>query len=319
MSRGNVIQGNFPGGFWRLASVQRAEARNAARNTTTRQPLPVQRHAAGAENSAFQVPSSLGNFASGGGQAIPPDVRKKMESFFGASFGEVRIHVGPHASAIGALAFTQGTDIHFAPGQYNPMTPQGQQILGHELAHVLQQRSGRVRNPFGSGVAVVQDHALEAEADRLGHRAAAHQAAQAKSDPFSIHRTAQMQTTRAMKVGNHSYQIAANAGGQKIGSVMVHAREGAAIEVTDLGVDPSHRKQGVGSALLESALRTGIELGKSKIVLSSQDAGSGHLTEWYKRMGFATAGRDERGLTKLEAPIGRVMAGVAQGKMKRRF
>jgi hypothetical protein len=83
--------------------------------------------------------------------------------------------VGPQAAAIGALAFTQGSHIHFAPGQYNPASPQGQQVLGHELAHVVQQRAGRVRNPFGSGVAVVQDRRLESEADAMGARAAAHQ------------------------------------------------------------------------------------------------------------------------------------------------
>ena len=65
------------------------------------------------------------------------------------------------------------TDLYFAPGQYNPQTSQGQQLLGHELTHVVQQRAGRVRNPLGSGVAVVQDPALEAEAERMGQRAAA--------------------------------------------------------------------------------------------------------------------------------------------------
>jgi hypothetical protein len=84
----------------------------------------------------------------------------------------VRIHVGPEASSIGALAYTWGTNIHFAPGQYNPHSLQGQKILGHELWHVVQQKSGRVSNPFGNGVAVVQDHALEAEADRMALKAA---------------------------------------------------------------------------------------------------------------------------------------------------
>ena len=70
-----------------------------------------------------------------------------------------------------ALAFTLGTDLYFAPGQYNPETIYGQQLLGHELTHVVQQRAGRVRNPFGSGLAVVQDHAMEAEADRMGRLA----------------------------------------------------------------------------------------------------------------------------------------------------
>ena len=100
-----------------------------------------------------------------------------MESALGANFSDVRIHVGPEASAIGAIAFTWGSDIHFAPGQYNPHTRHGQSLLGHELTHVVQQRAGRVANPFGSGVAVVQDHALEAEADRLGHMAAMSKAA----------------------------------------------------------------------------------------------------------------------------------------------
>jgi predicted SprT family Zn-dependent metalloprotease len=109
-----------------------------------------------------------------GGQPLPTNVRQKMESFFGASFADVRVHVGPQATSIGALAFTQGSHIHFAPGQYNPASPQGQQVLGHELAHVVQQRAGRVRNPFGSGVAVVQDRHLESEADQMGARAASH-------------------------------------------------------------------------------------------------------------------------------------------------
>ena len=107
-----------------------------------------------------------------GGFTLPRDVQAKMEGALGASFADVRIHVGSEASSIGALAFTWGTDIHFAPGQYNPHTPQGQFLLGHELQHVVQQRAGRVGNPFGSGVAVVQDQMLESEADRMGHSAA---------------------------------------------------------------------------------------------------------------------------------------------------
>lgn len=113
---------------------------------------------------------------SGGGRPLPDGVRRKMESYFKADFSDVRVHVGAQAPDIGALAFTLGSDLYFAPGQYNPETPQGQQILGHELTHVIQQRAGRVRNPFGSGIAVVQDPALEAEAERTGFLAATHRA-----------------------------------------------------------------------------------------------------------------------------------------------
>ena len=117
---------------------------------------------------AFKVPLR----PKSGGLPLPTDVRAKMETAFGADFSDVRVHIGREATSLGAIAYTWGTNIHFAPGQYNPHTIQGQKLLGHELWHVVQQRSGRVRNPFGGGVAVVQDHALEAEADRMGIKAA---------------------------------------------------------------------------------------------------------------------------------------------------
>jgi len=172
--RTSVIQGHFPQGFSRIAEVRQRVMRNAPQQAKA---TPPQLHAVAQPHggaNAMQLPDTLANFATIGGEPLPPSIRQKMESFYGTSFADVRVHVGPQASAIGALAFTQGSHIHFAPGQYNPSSPNGQQILGHELAHVVQQRSGRVRNPFGSGVAVVQDHSLEAEADRLGARAAAH-------------------------------------------------------------------------------------------------------------------------------------------------
>ena len=117
---------------------------------------------------AFQVPLR----PKAGGLPLPSDVRTKMETAFGADFSDVRVHIGHDVTSLGAIAYTWGSNIHFAPGQYNPHTLQGQKLLGHELWHVVQQKSGRVRNPFGGGVAVVQDHALEAEADRMGVKAA---------------------------------------------------------------------------------------------------------------------------------------------------
>jgi hypothetical protein len=134
----------------------------------------VQRHGAG---NAFAIDSGVLGLASGGGKPLPDSVRGKMEAALGADFSNVRVHVGPQAERIGAIAFTIGSDIYFAPGRYQPDTVQGQQLLGHELSHVVQQRAGRVRNALGSGLAVVQDHALEAEADRLGQRAAMHRVA----------------------------------------------------------------------------------------------------------------------------------------------
>ncbi|WP_437903065.1 DUF4157 domain-containing protein [Sorangium sp. So ce327] len=120
-----------------------------------------------ADVHAFQTPEGFLE-KSGPGQPLPSSVKLRMERYFGADFSDVRVHVGNEAASIGALAFTLGSDIYFAPEQYQPSTRYGQELLGHELTHVLQQREGRVANPYGDGVAVVQDVELEAEADRHG-------------------------------------------------------------------------------------------------------------------------------------------------------
>jgi hypothetical protein len=67
---------------------------------------------------------------------------------------------------MGAAAFACGPNILFAPGKYDLGSPCGQQLLAHELTHVLQQRAGRVRYPAGNRWTIVRDAALEAEAVR---------------------------------------------------------------------------------------------------------------------------------------------------------
>jgi hypothetical protein len=108
----------------------------------------------------------------GDGRPLDGEIRQAMERFFGADFSGVRIHEGLTAQTMGALAFTLGDQLHFAPGLYDPSSREGLALLGHELAHVVQQRDGRVANPYGQGIAIVQDPELEAEADRMGQQIA---------------------------------------------------------------------------------------------------------------------------------------------------
>jgi hypothetical protein len=105
---------------------------------------------------------------------IPLPVKAKMEAAFGTDFSGVRVHPrSSRATALGALAYTQGSEIHVAPGQWAPETRQGQELLGHELAHVVQQREGRVQATAQyKGVGLNDDARLEAEADAMGARAA---------------------------------------------------------------------------------------------------------------------------------------------------
>lgn len=105
---------------------------------------------------------------------IPDAVKQRMEDSFGTDFSGVRVHPeSSKAPEVGALAYTQGTDIHFAPGQFKPDTTAGQQLLGHELTHVIQQAEGRVQPTTEvGGMSVNDDVSLETEADILGAKAA---------------------------------------------------------------------------------------------------------------------------------------------------
>jgi hypothetical protein len=105
---------------------------------------------------------------------IPAVVRAKMESSLGADFSDVQIRTGSaRALELNARAFTQGSEIHVAPGHWAPETSSGQELLGHELSHVLQQRAGRVAaTSHYAGSDLNDDPVLEREANVLGTRAA---------------------------------------------------------------------------------------------------------------------------------------------------
>lgn len=105
------------------------------------------------------------------GRALPGALRGKMEAAFGADFSGVQVHEDGQAAAHGAVAFARGEHLHFQPGRFDAESTAGQELIGHELAHVVQQRAGRVATPMGKG-GINSDPALEAEADQLGARAA---------------------------------------------------------------------------------------------------------------------------------------------------
>jgi hypothetical protein len=75
------------------------------------------------------------------GARLPAGARAKLEPAFGADFGHVRIHTGEQAakaaSAIGALAYSVGSDLVFGAGEYAPETQRGLHVIAHELAHVV--------------------------------------------------------------------------------------------------------------------------------------------------------------------------------------
>ncbi|CAM3441184.1 DUF4157 domain-containing protein [Corallococcus sp. ZKHCc1 1396] len=106
----------------------------------------------------------------GTAKPLPLGLRRHLEAFFAEDFSDVRVHLDARPLALGAWAFTHGTDIHFVPSRYRPGTEAGVWLLAHELAHVVQQRRGDVPDMRGG---VLDDAKLEAEADRLATLAVA--------------------------------------------------------------------------------------------------------------------------------------------------
>lgn len=125
------------------------------------------------------VAAQLQGGASLGGEAA------RFGEVFGDAFSDVRVHTDARAGAVAgqlnAVALTVGTDIAFAPGAYRPGTPEGDALLAHELAHVVQQR-GAASDATAAGFASDE---LETDADQAAAGAVAHLHGSALGPPTS--------------------------------------------------------------------------------------------------------------------------------------
>ena len=108
----------------------------------------------------------------GDGEPLSSGARRYFEPRFCQDFSNVRVHTNAAAdraaSAIGARAYTHDNDIVFASGRYTPDTPSGRRLIGHELAHVVQQCAGaeaRTRDPQARATLSEPTDAFEREAD----------------------------------------------------------------------------------------------------------------------------------------------------------
>lgn len=96
---------------------------------------------------------------------LPDNLKAGVENLSGFSMDDVKVHYNfSQPATVQALAYTQGTDIHVAPGQ--------EQHLPHEAWHVAQQLAGRVEPTTEVGGMPVNDNiGLEHEADMMGAKA----------------------------------------------------------------------------------------------------------------------------------------------------
>lgn len=91
------------------------------------------------------VPPIVNDVLRSEGRPLDQSTRVFMEDRFGHDFSKVRVHADRLAAnsalAVNAHAYTVGSQIVFGAGRYNSAAD-GQHLLAHELAHVVQQQSG---------------------------------------------------------------------------------------------------------------------------------------------------------------------------------
>jgi hypothetical protein len=140
----------------------------------------VQRLAANCDSAATGASAVL-NVLRSRGRPLPVAVRREMQARLGADLADVRLHTDQaaqqSAAGIDADAYTSGSHIVIGARGADRHT------LAHELAHVLQQRSGPVQgSDDGSGLRISDagdrfERAAEATATRvLGRPAPQHDA-----------------------------------------------------------------------------------------------------------------------------------------------
>lgn len=97
---------------------------------------------------------------------LPNNLKTGIENLSGYTMDDVKVHYHSDKPAqVQAHAYTQGTDIHVAPGQ--------ERHLPHEAWHVVQQKQGRVKSTMQlkGKVGINDDEQLEKEATLMGEKA----------------------------------------------------------------------------------------------------------------------------------------------------
>lgn len=103
----------------------------------------------------------------GGGSSVPVGIRSQMEDATGTDLSGVRVHQDRESDTLNrqltAKAFTTGNDIFLR----SDASTGDSKLMGHELAHVVQQSSGRTAAAGNGMSAGAANDPLEHEADQL--------------------------------------------------------------------------------------------------------------------------------------------------------
>ncbi|BAZ08736.1 hypothetical protein NIES4071_05420 [Calothrix sp. NIES-4071] len=189
------------------ASVESAQSQTVQRQAPDEDELMmksvVQLQADTEMTAAPDLEASI-NQARGSGQPLADNIREPMEQAFGADFSGVKVHTDARADqlnqSIQAKAFTTGQDVFFRSGEYNPGSLGGQELLAHELTHVVQQNGTAVLlSPLSSQMllqrpVINHDIGLEEKANVMDSKAQTYVANKNQISRFSLSISPQLQS-----------------------------------------------------------------------------------------------------------------------------
>jgi hypothetical protein len=103
---------------------------------------PTKKTAKSDLDRGFAAARDVNRVLANAGEPLSQPDKALMGSRFARDFSSVRLHHDAEgasaALALHANAFTAGNHIAFGTGRYRPQTSEGQQLLAHELTHVVQ-------------------------------------------------------------------------------------------------------------------------------------------------------------------------------------
>ncbi|MBI5927820.1 MAG: DUF4157 domain-containing protein [Chloroflexi bacterium] len=167
----------------------------------------VQRMIAAVQRSVMEEGGSINdeisqriNSKRGGGSGLDGSVQASASGALGYDFSGVKVHTDSESDqlnkALGAKAFTTGSDIYFSANSYSPGTSEGQELIHHELTHVVQQGG---QAPSGGLTLGPADDAYEREADHMAKSASA-QGTASQPATAQAKRVEEVQTLRDLGV-----------------------------------------------------------------------------------------------------------------------
>ena len=133
---------------YEISSLQRME--DAEDEDIQPQSIQKRGDAIGGGEASTDLDTAI-NRARGEGQPLDARLQQSMGQAMGADFSRVKVHTDAQSDQLNRLiqakAFTTGQDVFFRQGAYDPEGRRGQELIAHELTHVVQQQGSLLQSP----------------------------------------------------------------------------------------------------------------------------------------------------------------------------